>query len=422
MKLNPTKCSFGEEEGKFLGYVVTPRGIKANPNKIEAVDCMSSPKSRKEVQSLTVAPKGAAYLIAPIAGETLMLYLATSKEAISSVQIPVYFVSEALSGSGESNSSEVNYPPIEKLVYALVHTARRLCRYFQVHPIVVLTDQPKRQVLYKPEVLDRLAKWAIELGEHEINYSPRTAIKGQILANYLVETTGEVEALAESTTIEYNENQALELHTDGACGPEGTSAELVLTSPDGDEHIYALRFTFAATNNEFEYEALLSEMRIAQQLGIKHLDAYVDSQLVANQVNGSFGAHEASMQRYMELVHELANEFDVFRLTQVPRGQNKNVDALSKLAALAFVHLHKNVWVEVLIEKSINEKLIVAPIVEESPNWMTPLVKFLTGGELPEDEKEARKIRMKAPMYALIDGVLYRKSYLGPVLLCIGPN
>ncbi|XP_071694852.1 uncharacterized protein [Rutidosis leptorrhynchoides] len=299
-------------------------------------------------------------LTAPIAGETLMLYLATSKESISSllvadrgqVQIPLYFVSNDISGS------EVNYPTIEKLVYPLVHTARRLRRYFQVHPIVVLTDQLIRQVLYKLEV----------------------------------------EALVESTTIGCDENQVWELFTDGAFGPEGTGTGLVLTSPDREEHTYALRFIFTATNNESEYEALLSEMRIVQQLGIKHLDTYVDSQLVANQVNSSFGAHEASMQRYMELVHELSNEFDVFRLTQVPRGQNKKADTLRKLAALAFDHLHKNVWVEVLTEKSIYEKSIVAPIEEECPNWMTPLVKFLTAGELPADEKEARKVRMKAPI------------------------
>ncbi|XP_071718164.1 uncharacterized protein [Rutidosis leptorrhynchoides] len=292
-------------------------------------------------------------LTVPIAGETLMLYLATSKETISSVlfadrgqvRMPMYFVIKALS------DGEVNYPPIEKVVYALVHTARWLRRYCQ------------------------------------------------ILADYLAETTGEVEALAESTTIGCDKNQVWELYTNGDCGLEGDGSGLVLTSLDGEEHTYALRFTFAATVNESEYEALLSGMRIVQQLRIKNLDAYVDSQLVANQVNGLFGSHEPSMQWYMELVHELANEFDVFRLTQVPKGQNKKADALSKLAALAFDHLHKNVWIEVLTEKSIDEKLTVASMEEESPNWMTPLVKFLTEGELPSDEKEARNIRM---IYVLI--------------------
>ncbi|XP_071738456.1 uncharacterized protein [Rutidosis leptorrhynchoides] len=204
-------------------------------------------------------------LTATIAGETLMLYLATSKEAISSilvvdrgqVQMHVYFVSKAFSGI------EVNYPPIEKLVYVLVHTDRRLRRYLQVHPIVVLTYHPIRQVLYKPKVSDQLEKWAIEMGDQEIHYSPCTVVKGKILADYLAEITGEVEALVESTKMGHDKKQVWELYTDGACGPKGAGTGLVLTSPDGEEHTYALRFMFDVTNNESEYEALLSRMCIA---------------------------------------------------------------------------------------------------------------------------------------------------------------
>ncbi|XP_071738995.1 uncharacterized protein [Rutidosis leptorrhynchoides] len=207
-----------------------------------------------------------------------MLYLATLKEAISSVlitdrgqvQMPVYFVSKAVSGS------KVNYMPIEKLVYALVHTARRLRRYFQAHPIMVLTDQPIRQHM--------------------------CSVKGQILADYLAETTVDIEASKESISTAPLESQPWELYTDGTYGPEGSGAGLVLTSPEGEEYTYVLRFVFTTTNNESEYETLLSGMRIAQQLGNKFLDAYVDSQLVSNQVNGLFQAHDAAMQSYLELV------------------------------------------------------------------------------------------------------------------------
>ncbi|XP_071714004.1 uncharacterized protein [Rutidosis leptorrhynchoides] len=94
----------------------------------------------------------------------------------------IYFVSKELSGS------KLNYLPIEKLVYALVVTARRLRRYFQAHPITILIDQPIRKLLYKPEISGRLTKWAIELGEHEIAYCARSAIKGQVMADYLAET------------------------------------------------------------------------------------------------------------------------------------------------------------------------------------------------------------------------------------------
>ncbi|GJW06739.1 reverse transcriptase domain-containing protein [Tanacetum coccineum] len=53
MKLNPKKCSFGIEEGKFLGYIVTSEGIKANPEKVKAVMDMPSPKTLKQMQSLS---------------------------------------------------------------------------------------------------------------------------------------------------------------------------------------------------------------------------------------------------------------------------------------------------------------------------------------------------------------------------------
>ena len=85
-------------------------------------------------------------------------------EDMNHAQKPIYYASKALQGP------EINYPLIEKLALALVHIARRLHRYFQAQQVCVLTDQPIRQVLLKPENLRRLAKWAIELGEHDITY------------------------------------------------------------------------------------------------------------------------------------------------------------------------------------------------------------------------------------------------------------
>ena len=83
----------------------------------------------------------------------------------------MYYVSRALQGP------ETRYSPAEKLVLALVHAARKLRPYFQAHSIVVLTDQPLRQILTKPEVSGRMTKWAVELAEHDLSYQSRTAIK-----------------------------------------------------------------------------------------------------------------------------------------------------------------------------------------------------------------------------------------------------
>lgn len=127
-------------------------------------------------------------LTTPNPGERLYLYLAVTTDALSAVllrddngvQRPVYYVNKLLQGA------EQRYPPIEKLVLALVHASRRLKHYFQAHPVTVLTNQPLHQILFKPEASGRLVKWAVELGEHDITFAPRQAVKGQVLADFLV--------------------------------------------------------------------------------------------------------------------------------------------------------------------------------------------------------------------------------------------
>ena len=78
---------------------------------------------------------------------------------------------------------------MEKLILALVTAARKLCPYFQDHTIEVPTEYPMKQVLHKPETSGRLMKWAIELSEFDIRYKPKTAIKGQFLADFVIEFT-----------------------------------------------------------------------------------------------------------------------------------------------------------------------------------------------------------------------------------------
>ncbi|GJY85939.1 reverse transcriptase domain-containing protein [Tanacetum coccineum] len=88
--------------------------------------------------------------------------------------------------------------------------------------------------------------------------------------------------------------------SDGSSCIDGSGAGLILTNPEGKEFTYALRFRFDATNNEAEYEALIAGLRIAGQMGVKILQANVDSRLVANQVNGTYIKKEQGMIKYLE--------------------------------------------------------------------------------------------------------------------------
>ncbi|GKE78596.1 reverse transcriptase domain-containing protein [Tanacetum coccineum] len=146
---------------------------------------------------------------------------------------------------------------------------------------------------------------------------------------------------------------------------DGSEAGLILTNPEGAEFTYVLRFRFDATNNEAEYEALIASLRIAEQMGIRNLQENVDSRLVANQVNESYIAKDRGMIQYLEKVKVLSSIFKKFSIKQVPRSENKKADALSKITSTIFAHLTKQVLVEELKEKSINEAEVLAVVEEE---------------------------------------------------------
>ncbi|GJY43968.1 reverse transcriptase domain-containing protein [Tanacetum coccineum] len=271
-----------------------------------------------------------------------------------------------------------------------------------------ITDQPIRQVMSRPEVVGRLQKWSIMLGEHNITYRPRTSVKGQILADFLVEKPEEASA-------DMSEKEAPQepwtLFTDGSSCIDGLGVGLILTIPEGAEFTYALRFQFTASYNEAEYEALLVGLRIATQMRVRNIRVSVDSKLVANQVLGTYIAKEENMIKYLEKVKSLVSGFASFSISQ-----NKKADALSKIASTSFAHLSKQVLVEVLQEKSIQEQEVAAVVEEEGPTWITPITEYLKDGVLPNDKKEANKLCIKARQYELMDGILYRRSFLRPWL------
>nr|GEV60990.1 reverse transcriptase domain-containing protein [Tanacetum cinerariifolium] len=346
MKLNPKKCAFGVEEGMFLGNKVNTKGLKVCPDKTtEAEEAFKQMKQLiAELPMLTTLMEK----------EELIVYLAATKETVSAVlmttreakQMRIYFVSRALRGP------ELNYTSMEKLVLALVHASKHLKR-------------------------------------------PRILVKGQILADFIVERP---EKGSPDTPMEKEVRlpKLWILFTDGSSCTYGFGVGLILTNSEGMEFTYALRFRFDATNNEAEYEALISGLRIAEHMGVKNLQANADSRLAANLVNGTYVTKEADMIRYLEKVKSLAGSFKAFSIKQIPRSENKNADALSKIASTSFAHLSKQVLVEELKEKFISEIEILAVVEEEGDTWMTPLFKYLAEGTLPTDVKKARAIKRKS--------------------------
>jgi hypothetical protein len=223
-KLNPNKCVFGVPSGKLLGFIISHCGIGANPEKISAITNMKAPTCIKDVQKLTgcmaalnrfiskLGERGLPFLqitqasrevrvdseadqalaqlkdflskppvlTAPCKKEQLLLYLATTTHMVSTaivverqegghaypVQRPVYFVSEVLS------ESKACYQPIQKLLYAVLITSRKLRHYFQEYSIPVVTDYPLDDILRNQDATGRISKWVVELGTLNIEFKP----------------------------------------------------------------------------------------------------------------------------------------------------------------------------------------------------------------------------------------------------------
>ncbi|KAF8112120.1 hypothetical protein N665_0067s0039 [Sinapis alba] len=295
MKLNPAKCTFGVTSGKFLGYIVTQRGIKANPRQITAILDLPSPKNSCEVQQLTgwiaalnrfiarstdkclpfyellrgnkrfvwdekceeAFNQMKHYLTTPLVlskpevGDTLSLYIAVTSSAVNSVLIredrgeqkPIFYISKRMTEPG------TRYTSFKKMAPAVVTSKQKLRPYFQSHTIEILSNQPLRMVMQNTNKSGRLTKWAMELSEYDIVYKNRTAAKSQVLADFLI--------------------------------------SVQLQSPTGELIRQSFSFGFAASNNEAEYKSLIARLRLVKAVKAHRVSAYYDSQLVVTSTSAT---------------------------------------------------------------------------------------------------------------------------------------
>ncbi|XP_074346494.1 uncharacterized protein LOC141685280 [Apium graveolens] len=239
--------------------------------------------------------------------------------------------------------AETRYTSLDKLAYALILASQNLKPYFQAHRVEVRTSYPLRQVMHKPESSGRMLKWTVELGQFEVDYKPRTAIKGQALADIVLEFPPhqEVEsgALVVIPSIEEvgleSQNSApwWSLFVNGASNGEGAGAGIELISLEAQKIRRVTHLAFHATNNDAEYETLINGLKLTLEMKVENLNVFSDSMIVVYQINGGYQAKRPRTELYLKCAQRIIARFNEKRLELIPYGQNEGTYELAKLGS-----------------------------------------------------------------------------------------
>ena len=208
------------------------------------------------------------------------------------------------------------------MAFALITAAWKLKPYFQAHTIVVLTDQPLKRAMSSPEAAGRIALWAIELSEFDVQYRPRTVVKGQIVADFITEYTQSKDSGAEGQKL-------WSIHTDRSSNQRSGGAGVVIQTPEGDKIKCMIKLDFPTTNNEAEYEALVFGLDLAKAASAENMIIHCDSQVITSQVNDDYECRNERMKKYLEEVKNRPSGLEV-RFVQILREENEYADCLAK--------------------------------------------------------------------------------------------
>jgi ribonuclease HI len=349
------------------------------------------------------------------------------------IQRPVYFISEVLS------ETKIRYPQIQKLLYAVILTRRKLRHYFESHPVTVVSSFPLGEIIQCREASGRIAKWAAKLMGETLSFAPWKAIKSQVLADFLAEWVNTQLLTAPIQA------QLWTMYLDGSLMKSEAGVGLLFISPLGKHVRYIICLHFPASSNVAEYEALVNGLRIAVELGVRHLDARGYSQLVIYQVMKNSHCHNRKMEAYCDKVWRLEDKFYGLELNHVARRYNETADELAKIAS-GRTMVPPNVFSRDMYQPSV--KIDDAPEPEETSaqpevpsaaegealhvegeqngvtpnlNWQTPYLEYLLRGELPLDKAEARRLARRAKSFVLLgdEKELYHRSPSGILQRCI---
>ncbi|XP_060180738.1 uncharacterized protein LOC132610466 [Lycium barbarum] len=481
LKMIPLKCAFGVSSGKFLGFIVRQRGIEIDQAKVDAILKMPEPRDIHELKSLQgklaylrrfisnlagrcqpfsrLMKKDIPFewdqacanafesiksylmnppvLVAPIPGKPLILYIAAQERSVGALlaqenderkENALYYLSRMMT------PNEINYSPIEKLCLALVFSIQKMKHYFQAHVVrLVSKANPIKFVMSKPVLSDRLARWYLQFQQFEIVYISQKAVKGQVLADFLanhpIPDDWELsDELPDEDAMLVELQPPWKMYFDGAAHCEGAGAGIVFVTSLGEVLPYSFTLTQHCSNNVAEYQALILGLEMAVDMEQLQLQIFGDSKLVINQVLGSYEVKKPELLPYRNYAQKLIGWLGEVTIQHVPRKENKKADAL---AALASALISPNQMQVVVCQRWVvpppNEceeevEHAITTLEVEIEDWRQPIIDYLCYGILPENLRRKTEIRRRAPRFLYYKNTLYRRSFDGVLLRCLGAD
>lgn len=167
--------------------------------------------------------------------------------------------------------------------------------------MIVRTDHPIVRILKKPDLAGKMVSWSVELSEFGLRFEPRGSMRGQHLANFAVELP-----CSEQLPL-----QPWQLYVDESSNRRGGGVRVVLEGPNDLVVEQLLVFKFNVNSNKTEYEVLIVGLTLAKDLGATNLECWMDSQLVAGQMNENFQVKDDHLLQYFHKATKLLKSVEV---------------------------------------------------------------------------------------------------------------
>jgi ribonuclease HI len=269
-------------------------------------------------------------LCTPREGVAYRLYIAATDRTLGAVLMQNHAGKEFVVAflSGRMIDAETRYTRIEKLCLSLYYACSKF-RHYILSSLCVVTCQHDvvRHMIQKLILRRRMGKWVYALIEYELTYEQLRAVKGQIMADFIVDHNIEIDDVS---LVAVNPWQ---LFFDGSVCSQGCGIGCVLALPNVIKYEVCARLEHKCINNQAEYEGLLASLELLAEMQVMNMEAFRDSKLVVQQVLGEAQCLDGELNQYREACLALVRNMDTFRIRYVPSEENEAPNELARQAS-----------------------------------------------------------------------------------------